>query len=210
MTGETYAMAVRNFEALIAQPRSGRHTTPATLIRAAGLPPSSGYRHVATLEAEGLLRRDRDGTYLPGLSAVRTGLRAFGFGAIAPIAEPIITQLRQATRHTAFLGICDGVGLFVGPYSIGPQTRHHQMQPRYRLEQGSDPFAEKPLETSLRYDDAGIARRVAGIVAPLIVRGEETIVLGLLLDGHRSDASALGAPLLEACRQLQIQTGSPS
>lgn len=209
MTSETYAMAVQNFEALLAQPRSGRHKTPATLIRAAGLPPSSGYRHVATLEAEGLLRRDRNGAYLPGLTAVRTGLRAFGLGAIAPVAEPVITQLRQATRHTVFIGICDDANLVTGPYSIGSETRHHPVQPRYLLEELPDLVHGRPSETSLRYVDSGMVRRVNGVLAPLPLGGERTIVLGLFLSGHGSDAAALSAPLLEASRQFETLTGSP-
>lgn len=210
MTSETYAMAVRNFEALLDQPRSGRHTTPATLIRAAGLPPSSGYRHVATLEAEGFLRRDRNGAYLAGLTAVRTGLRAFGFGAIAPVAEPVITQLRQATRHTVFIAICDDADLVTGPYSTGPETRHHPVQTRYLLEELPDLVPGRPAKASLRYVASGMVRRVNGLLAPLSFGGEHTMVLGLLLGGHGSDATALGTPLVEACQQLQTLVDSPS
>ena len=69
-------------------PENAVHATPAQLIQSAGLPSSTGYRHVAALEAEGLLRRDATGVYLSGLSAIRTGLAGYGLGHLAPLSQP--------------------------------------------------------------------------------------------------------------------------
>ncbi len=94
MTQTAYTRAVEMFEALVSSAEAATHATPARLIQSAGLTASSGYRHVAALEAEGMVRRDAAGTYLRGLSAIRTGLRGFGIGRLAPIAQPVLLQLR--------------------------------------------------------------------------------------------------------------------
>lgn len=203
MSGDTYDTAVEAFEALVSQPLRARHTTPAGLIRATGLAQSTGYRHIAAMEAEGFLRRDASGAYLPGLSAVRTGLAAFGAGQIAPVSDAIVTQLRQATQHTAFLGMCEDLRLAIGPYANGRETRHLRIQPLYQFEGLADLSDGGAQEIGLRYLEAGMARRASALVVSLSGFKHPRLVLGLMLGGHRSANDALSPALEEARRQVE-------
>jgi hypothetical protein len=181
--------------------------TPAALIRATGLPQSTGYRHIATMEAEGFLRRDGSGAYLPGLSAVRTGLSAFGAGQIAPVSDAIVTQLRQATQHTAFLGMCEELRLTIGPHSVGRETRHLRIQPVYHFEGLHDLSDGSAHEIGCLYREAGVARHASALVVSLTVLENLRIVLGLMLGGHRSTHDALSSALEEAQRKVESMVG---
>ena len=202
MSGETYSGAVDSFEALMTAALEDLHSTPASLIRAAGLPVSSGYRHVATLEAEGFLRRDRSSTYLPGNGALRTGLFALGAGYLAPVAEPIVTQLWQSTHHSVFFGLRHELTLHVGPYVQGRNSRLHRVQPRYVIESlpylGDGP----PQETGLLYLDGGIARRAPVLMVALSAPQVKNTVLGLILGGTSSDTGRLALALDRARTQI--------
>lgn len=202
MSGETYSGAVDSFEALLTAALEERHTTPASLIRAAGLPVSSGYRHVATLEAEGFLRRDRSSSYLPGPVALRTGLFAHGAGYLAPVAEAIVTQLGQATHHTAFFGLRSELTLHVGPYAQGRNSRLHRVQPRYVIENLPDLGDGRPQETGLLYLDGGIARRAPVLIVALRAPQVTNPILGLILGGNRSDTGRLASALDRARTQI--------
>ena len=203
MSAETYAAAVEAFEVLISQPLRDTHDTPAALIRAAGLAQSTGYRHVATLEAEGFLRRGRSGTYLPGLAAVRTGLSAVSAGQIAPVVEPVVTQLREVSQHTAFLGTCEDMSLYIGPHSVGRETRTHRIHPRYLLESFLDAAPGEMREIGMHYLDTGIARRAAALIVPLASPNARRIVLGLFLGGHRSDHAMHSGALRGAYSRIE-------
>ena len=202
MSGETYSGVVDSFEALLTAALEDRHTTPASLIRAAGLPVSSGYRHVATLEAEGFLRRDRSSTYLPGPVALRTGLFAHAAGYLAPVAEAIVTQLQQATRHSTFFALREELTLYVGPYAKGRNSRLHRVQPRYVIDSlpvlGDGP----PQETGLLYLDGGIARRAPVLIVALSAPQVSNAVLALILGGNSSDTGRLASALDRARTQI--------
>lgn len=93
-------------------------SSPRALARAAGLPPSSGYRALATLEAAGLLSRDLDGALVRGVGAYRMGLAAYGLGRFADGVDPVLDQLRREVRRTAFLGILQEGQLYFGPFHL--------------------------------------------------------------------------------------------
>ena len=207
MSGETYSSAVDSFEALMTAALGDRHSTPASLIRAAGLPVSSGYRHVATLEAEGFLRRDRSSTYLPGHGALRTGLFAHGAGYLAPVAEAIVTQLQQATHHSAFFSLRHELTLHVGPYAQGRNSRLHRVQPRYVIESLPDLGDGPPQETGLLYLDGGIARRAPVLIVALSAPQVGHAMLGLILGGTRNDTGRLASALDRARTQIGPLTG---
>lgn len=207
MSGATYSDAVQCFEALLSAALQDRHATPASLIRAAGLPVSSGYRHVATLEAEGFLGRDRSSAYLPGQGACRTGLFAHGAGYLAPVAEALVTQLQQATQHSVFLGLRDDLTLHVGPHAPGRLSRLHRIQPRYVFESLPNLDDGTPHETGLLYLDGAMARRAPVLVIALPAPRETHVMLGLLLGGHRSRLESLADALCQAQRQISAPCG---
>ncbi|WP_424971829.1 helix-turn-helix domain-containing protein [Dinoroseobacter sp. S76] len=185
MTQTAYARAVDLFEALVTAPERDAHTTPARLIQSAGLPASTGYRHVAALEADGLLRRDESGTYLPGLSAIRTGLRGFGLGRLAPLAQPTLLQLRQMTQHTAFLAVLQDMDVHMGPHSLGRETRLTRLSPRYSFDVIPDLTLGAVSALDLRAFEDGIPRRTATLMVPVEATSRQIVTLGLVLNPSR-------------------------
>lgn len=202
MTENAYSRAVTAFEAMMTAAEGSHHATPTSLIRAAGLASSTGYRHVAALEAEGLLRRDNAGVYLTGLTALRTGLRGFGLGALAPLADPILTQLRQTTQHTAFLAIAQDGALLMGPHSPGRATRTVPLERRYRFETAALLNRGEVTETALVAQDDAIARRIGALICPVAETGGHTALLGLLLTSARTPQPGLVPALGRAAAQI--------
>ncbi|MEM1130258.1 MAG: hypothetical protein AAGH83_07020 [Pseudomonadota bacterium] len=203
MTDNAYTRSVQTFEALLAAPASVGHATPAALIKSAALPASSGYRHVATLEAEGFLRRDVNGAYLIGPAAIRTGMRAHCAGRFAPAVQPILLQLRQATQATAFLAFSQDMTLKIGPHSIGRDARRVPLQEVYDFESVPEFALETVSEVALRAFQDGIPRRTRALLTPVEVTSDTILHLGLLPGIHRGDPDALSFPLKRAGAQFR-------
>ncbi|WP_136440708.1 hypothetical protein [Pacificoceanicola onchidii] len=202
MKDNAYTRAVDSFEALIAAPQQALHATPAGLFNAAGIPASSGYRHVAALEAEGLLRRDAGGGYLPGLTALRTGFHGFGLGRLAPMAQPILVQLRQSTQHTAFVAVVEDMDLTMGPHSIGRESQKTQISHNYSFDAIPDFTLGAVSEVALRSVSEGIARRTAALVVPVMSTERFIVLVGLLLNPRRSVPQNLEGALAHAAEQI--------
>lgn len=202
MMETAYSRAVDLFERLVEAPGMASHDTPADLIRAAAVSLSSGYRHVAALEAEGFLRRDPAGTYLTGASALRIGFSGFGLGNIAPLAQPVLLRLRQATQHTAFLGIVKDLDLYMGPYSSGRETRSVLPQPVYGFETIPDLTLGQTTETTLRSQAGQVVRRTGALVASVTSTTDTLIILGVLLQPGRGATDQLSQTLTNACAHI--------
>lgn len=207
MTVTAYARSVELFEALMQAPTSEPHETPASLIQAANIPATSGYRHVAALEAEGFLRRDPSGTYLPGSSAIRTGFSGFGLGSFSPLAQPILLQLRQATQHTAFLAMVQDLDLHMGPYTLGRETRNIRLQPKYGFETIPDLTSSAPFECTLRSQEDRVIRRTSALMAPIATSQDTMVVLGLILNAGWGASDHMHPPLKSACSQITTAIG---
>jgi len=205
MTHAAYARAVDVFEALMSVPGRDAFATPAELIRAAGVPASSGYRHTAALEAEGMLRRDALGNYLPGLSAIRVGLRGFGFGQMAPLVQPILMQLRQRTQHTSFLAIAQDLELHMGPHSVGRETRNIPVQASYGFETIPDLSVGEVSEVGLRWFEGQVARRTSVALIPVESSTSSIALIGLVLNATRGASDAQIGALRQAYGQIKEQ-----
>lgn len=119
MADTSYDRAIAAFESLLLPVQSGQFSTPATLVRASGLPTSTGYRHMTTLEGNGLLTRGKNGVYVIGPTALRIGLSAFGVGQLAVLTPPILLRLREAIGRTAFLAVRQSEALHICAFSSG-------------------------------------------------------------------------------------------
>lgn len=203
MTRSAYARAVDAFEALMTAPGRDAHASPAGLIRTAGLPASSGYRHTATLEAEGMLRRDAQGNYLPGMSAIRVGLQGFGVGRLAPLMQPILLRLRQSTQLTSFVAIAQDMELRMGPHSVGRETRGTPLQPCYGFETIPDLVIGKVTETGLRWFEGSVARRTSVALIPLESSASCIVSVGLVLSSARGAGEVQIRALQQAYEQFE-------
>jgi len=202
MTQSAYARAIDVFEALLNAPALEAQDTPARLIRAAGLPASSGYRHTATLEAEGMLRRDAQGCYLPGMSAIRVGLQGFGIGRLAPLVQPILLQLRQNTQLTSFLAMAQDLDLHMGPHSIGRETRGTALQRSYGFETIPEFEIGEVAEIGLRWFEGRVARRTNVALIPVESTATSIAVIGLVLNATRGATDLQTRALRQAYGQI--------
>lgn len=135
MTGETnsYVRAVALFEAILQAPVTRHRRRPADVANNLGRARTTGYRALSEAEATGLLQRDLNQSYRRGLVARRIGFAATGFGAMADVAEPILTDLREALRMTTLFGVIREQRLMVGPFSIGRGAGYVRPELGYRL-----------------------------------------------------------------------------
>lgn len=205
MTHSAYARAVDVFEALMKTPGRDAFASPAGLIRAAGVPASSGYRHTATLEAEGMLRRDAQGHYLPGMSAIRVGLRGFGIGRMAPLVQPILIQLRQSTQLTSFLAVAQDMEMHMGPHTVGRETRGIPVQPTYGFETIPDLVIGEVSEVGLRWFEGSVARRTSVALIPVESSTSNIALIGLVLNATRGASDVHIRALQQAFGQIKEQ-----
>jgi len=208
MTANSYTRAVSVFEAMIDATQNAAHSTPASLFKEAGLPATTGYRHTTVLEAEGVLRRDENGTYLLGGSALRAGLRGYGVGHLALLAPPVLTQLRQTTQHTAFLAVACKRDLSIGPHSVGRATRMTRLQPEYSLSTAVQFVVGVVTSLDLRSVQEEIARRTNVQVIPVEQQSGRTVVIGLVRAGLRQEEKRHHQALERAFEQIQAASGA--
>lgn len=85
-----------------------------------GVPRSTTYRILNTLEAHGVARRDAAGRYTPGPRLLAYA-RAVPAGAdLASLAQPVLEELARAARATAKLSVLDGDAALVVAVAPGP------------------------------------------------------------------------------------------
>lgn len=149
-----HGRAVELFEALLHAPVTRHCRRPADVLDKLGRANSTAYRALDEVEATGLVQRDLNKSYRRGLLARRIGFSALGFGAIADVAEPVLTDLREALRLTALFGVVNQNQLLVGPYSLGRGFGYVRPTSDYRL---AAAITEAPIfSTSLISDETGI------------------------------------------------------
>jgi urocanate hydratase len=73
--------------------------------RAAGLPVSTAFRLLATLENSGFVRRSSEGAYSCGTRLLQIGLTALQNVSAYDVAEPHLQKLSELTGESAYLGI---------------------------------------------------------------------------------------------------------
>jgi IclR family transcriptional regulator, acetate operon repressor len=92
-------------DALRASPRASL----AQVARAAGLPRSSAFRYLATLEARGYVERDGgDGVYRLGAALADDGPQ---LRALSDAARPLLEALRDRFQETINLGVLEGTSV---------------------------------------------------------------------------------------------------
>lgn len=75
------------------------------LARATGLSPATASRLLATLAGRGLVRRDEQGRYLPGLALMLMAARVLRGEPLYELAGPHLAEIAQQTGETANLGV---------------------------------------------------------------------------------------------------------
>lgn len=79
-----------------------------SLIVATGLPRATAHRLAVSLEAHGLLRRDGEGRFAPGLRLMALGRAAAAALRLPDVARPVLEALRDRTGESAQLYVRDG------------------------------------------------------------------------------------------------------
>ena len=73
--------------------------------RALGLPKSSAHRLLAALGRRGLVERDRDGRYRPGIALVALGLGVLEREPLVAAVHPLLEEVARESGETAFLTV---------------------------------------------------------------------------------------------------------
>jgi DNA-binding IclR family transcriptional regulator len=147
------------------------------LARRAGLPKSTAHRLASELIRCGLLER-ADGR-------LRLGLKLFELGQLVPqqrgirdAARPVMSDLREATRHSVNLGILEGgdviyVDIMAGPDSPRLPTRVGGRWPAHATAIGKAILACSDAGTVQAVIDAGLTRvSERTITSPAVLRHE--------------------------------------
>lgn len=179
-----YDKAIDIFEGLLEQPLQNVVSGPLPLARSVGLATTSGYRAVAIAESEGLLGRSTGGAYLRGPSTLATGLSALGFGEFALVAEPVLIQLRQSTRLTAFLAVLSDGACAIGPFSSGRGITFVTPQRHYSLLIPPSFDGERLAEISLVHQFEAVAAQRA-VISTVSQRQDRRCIVGVLFPGTR-------------------------
>lgn len=202
MTDTSYDRAVAQFEELINAPLAARLTTPAAMARAAGLASSSGYRHIAALEADQFLQRNEAGAYVRGASAERVGLRACGIGALSTLVQPVLVQLRQSLNLTCFLGLSDRHRLKVCAFTRGRDNRTLVVEPSYYIEMFPSVGVGQACELLLQDRDNVIGQRNRVLAVPVEKGASGIVLIGLFLSARRADVQRLMPQLERAAERV--------
>jgi DNA-binding IclR family transcriptional regulator len=90
--------------------RAGRPLGLAELMAASALPRATAHRIAVALEGHGLVRRDGDGRFAPGLRLVGLGRAAATAFPLADAARPTLERLRDETGESVQLFVRSGAG----------------------------------------------------------------------------------------------------
>ncbi len=147
------------------------------LARRAGLPKTTAHRLAGELIRCGLLERADGG--------LRLGLKLFELGQLVPqqrglrdAARPVMSDLREATRHSVNLGILEGgdvvyVDILAGPDSPRLPTRVGGRWPAHATAIGKAILAFSDTGTVGAVIDAGLSRvSERTITSPALLRQE--------------------------------------
>jgi DNA-binding IclR family transcriptional regulator len=93
--------------AVLGAVQDGARTLPG-LVAATGLHRATAHRLARALVAHGLLRRDAEGRYLPGLRLLSLARAAAESLPLAAVAQPVLEALRDETGESAQLFVRDG------------------------------------------------------------------------------------------------------
>jgi len=208
-TGTPYDKAIDTFEGLVEQPLQQIVSGPLPLARAVGLATTSGYRAVAIAESEGLLTRSTEGAYLRGPATLAAGLAALGFGDFALVAEPVLIQLRQSTRLTAFLGVLSDGACAIGPFSSGRGITYVSPRRHYSLLTAPSFDRDRLAEISLAHQFEAVGAQRA-VISTVSERQNRLCIVGVLLPGTREEAgNELRSELVRATDLLCSHSEKP-
>lgn len=88
---------------LLAAVCDGGASTLSECARRSGLPASTALRLLRTLELRGFVRRDEDGSFVPGIRALQVGALALSRHSLVRLAQPGLQRIVAATRESAYL-----------------------------------------------------------------------------------------------------------
>lgn len=181
-----------------------------------GIPRPTAHRLAAALVAHGLLRRDGDSRYLPGLRLIALGRAASASLPLARAAQPALDRLRDATGESAQLYVRDGEGrvcIAVAESSHGLRTIV-PLGAVLDLQRGSAGYLLRGDAAALRAGwAASVAERepgVASVSAPVLQGGR--VVAAVSVSGpiertSRRPADRYAEAVIEAARAVEAAAG---
>lgn len=188
----------RGLEAIDIISRRAGGITPAALADELGVHRAGAYRILATLEQRHLVTKGNDGLYRLGSGALVVAGRFMSQYRSA--AQPVVQELANSTRSTAFVSIADGsesVAIAVAePADRGTLGVSYRPGTRHPLEHGADGqaiLAQRPE----RAGDPEPVRRARELGYALtegeVQAGTIGLAVGIAAPGGGSGAGGVGA-----------------
>lgn len=175
-----------------------------------GISRATAHRLALGLETHGLLRRDADGAFVPGLALIGLGRAAADAFPLAAAAAPVLESLRDRTGESAQLYVADGgERLCVAAVDSAEELRTIiRVGARLPLEVGS---AGRVLSGEVGRDGwvASVAERASGVAsvsAP--VHGHSGVIAAVSVSGPiervtRSPGSEFGDHVVQAAEEIE-------
>jgi urocanate hydratase len=185
--------------------------------RMAGLPVSTAYRLLATLESAGFVRRNAGGSYSCGTRLLQIGLTALQNVSAYDVAEPHLQKLSDATGESAYLGVPadEGPIIYVRQSLSSRSVRHSAWLGR------GVPYKGTAIGAAMRgkvgEHGFAVARRtlepdVTAIAAPIHGRdGSIVAAINVVGPSYRisdADVDRFGAAVVEAARAISREIGA--
>ena len=90
---------------LLALVCDGEALSLAECARRSALPASTALRLLRTLEVRGFVRRDADGSFIPGARVLQVGALALSRQSLVRLSEPGLRRIVEATGESAYLSV---------------------------------------------------------------------------------------------------------
>jgi DNA-binding IclR family transcriptional regulator len=201
--------------ALLGAVAAGARTLP-DLVEATGISRPTAHRLAGALVAHGLLRRDADARYHPGLRLISLGRAAASALPLAVAAQPVLERLRDDTGESAQLYVRDGDGRVC----VAAAESAHGLRTIVGL--GAVLDLPRGSAGAVLRDEASVRRRgwaesvaqreagVASVSAPVLNRG--AVVAAVSVSGPierttRQPGRRYAAAVVAAARRLEAAAG---
>lgn len=123
---ESYRIAAleKGLQVLACFSSQRRHLGPSAVAKLSGLPVSTCYRILRTLEASGFVEQGDDGSFTPGPSVLKLGFAALQNNEVVEAARVPLKELQKETRETCNFAVLSGVDII---YLLRFKTEHYMI-----------------------------------------------------------------------------------
>lgn len=164
--------------------------------KAVNLSASTAMRLLRTLESTNFVRRDDDGTYLPGAAVLQLGVLALSQESLIPLCQEPMARIVEHTGESAYLSIpaSGEQGLYIAIVEGTHSVRHANWVGRkFPLTMSAAGRAMKGGTGPEGYCvvSAGVERDITAVAVPIQVGKKVVGALSVVVPSYRITASSI-------------------